>query len=259
MSNSNNHANHRRGKGRDRALLLLLAVISLLAGVTFTRGDDRVRADLLFQVSPPTETPDPNSPLPSPTFTVTPFPSDTPTESLPAPDATATPPLPADTPPPPVDATPVAPTAAPPPLETATATAPAPLLVVPLATPAAPVTATVAGETPPPTPTVRALVILPAEPTASTPERRIDPALFIDNLVIAFGYVWICLGALALVIAALGAVLLLRRPQRPASAAAPSAPSRPAPSAAPPPPPPPPAPGRVAARHRRRSTDEFDQ
>ena len=95
MSNSNNQPYHRRGIGRDRALLGLLAVIALLAGMTFARGDDRARADLLYQVSPPTQTPDPNSPVPTPTFTPTPFPTDTPTQ----PFATETlPPLTTDTP-----------------------------------------------------------------------------------------------------------------------------------------------------------------
>ncbi|MCA9871551.1 MAG: hypothetical protein KC487_14380, partial [Anaerolineae bacterium] len=84
MSNSKPQPTHRHRTGRDRALLGLLAVIALLAGITFARNDDRVRADLLYQVSPATDTPDPNSPVSTPTFTPTSLPTNTPTEPLPS-------------------------------------------------------------------------------------------------------------------------------------------------------------------------------
>ena len=257
MSNSNNQPTHRRGFGRDRALLGLLAVIALLAGMTFARGDDRVRADLLFQVSPPTNTPDPNSPIPTPTFTPTPFPTDTPTEPLPT--DTPLPPL-TDTPLPALTDTPL-PALTDTPLPTSTLPDLQP--IQPIATPETPTPTATATATSSPTPwptsTLRAVVIVPAEPSEPAPEPRIDPALFIDNLVIAFGYVWFCLGGLFVVIVALGALLLWRRPRN--SLAVPVAGDQPAPPPNQPPvqpPPPPPPPQRVAARHRRRSQDDID-
>ena len=263
MSKSNNQLHHRRGNGRDRALLGLLAVIALLAGMTFARGDDRVRADLLYQVSPPTETPDPNSPIPTPTFTPTPFPTDTPTEPSPTDmpvQALTDTPLPAltDTPLPALTDTPL-PVLTDTPLPTSTAADLQP--IQPIATPETPtptVTATeTASPTPWPTSTLRAVVVLPAKPAEPATGPRIDPALFIDNLVIAFGYVWICLGGLLLVIVALGAYLLQRRPRNLQATPVTPPPAQPA-GQTPVQPPPPPPPQRVAARHRRRSQDDID-
>jgi hypothetical protein len=102
----------------------------------------------------------------------------------------------------------------------------------------------------------------PAQDTApveeETAQRRLDPALFIDNLVIAFGYVWMCFGALALVGAALGGVWLWRRRSRPSAQPVPD-PGQPAPQ--PPKAAPvqsPPAPPRVAARRRSSPPPDLD-
>jgi hypothetical protein len=102
----------------------------------------------------------------------------------------------------------------------------------------------------------------PAEETApiedATGRRRLDPALFIDNLVIAFGYVWMCFGALAIAGAALGGVWLWRRRSRPPAQPVPD-PGQPA--AQPPakaPAPPPPASTRVAARRGSPPPEDLD-
>lgn len=235
-------------------MLGLLAVIALLAGMTFARGDDRVRADLLYQVSPPTFTPDPNSPVPTPTFTPTPFPTDTPTEPFPTDTLPA---LATDTPLPALTDTPL-PALTDTPLPTATLADLQP--IQPLATPDTPTPT--ASPTPWPTSTLRAVVVLPAEPSQPASQPRIDPALFIDNLVIAFGYVWFCLGGLFVVIVALGALLLWRRPRNqlavPVAGGQSAPPNQPAGQPPVQPPPPPPPPQRVAARHRRRSQDDID-
>jgi hypothetical protein len=89
----------------------------------------------------------------------------------------------------------------------------------------------------------------PAEDQAVA--RRLDAALFIDNLVIAFGYVWMCFGGLAILGAALAGVLLWRRRTRPPEQAVPA-------PGAPLAPPPPPAPTRVSARHRPTPRDDLD-
>lgn len=86
-------------------------------------------------------------------------------------------------------------------------------------------------------------------------QRRLDPALFIDNLVIAFGYVWMCFGLLAIAGAALGGVFLWRRRNRRPEQPVPDPGQEPAARTAqppappsPPPTPPSPPPTRVAAR-----------
>ena len=230
-----------------------------------------------------TATPDPNSPLPTPTWTPTLFilPTDTPPVVLP----TDTPPaiLPTDTPPvvlptdtpapgvPPLD-TPLPP----PPALVPTATPPimlpppvAPLAVTPLPT------ATITG-------TLDILVVTPTPPGAGGPtaarpgKRTLDRALFVDNLVIAFGYVWRCLGWLLLLAVVIATFLWWRRRNQPPEQRIPPA----GPALPPPrpavrtnePPSPPAAPTvaenraaqtdsvpRVAARHQLRPADEeFD-
>jgi hypothetical protein len=97
----------------------------------------------------------------------------------------------------------------------------------------------------------------------ATDQRRLDPALFIDNLVIAFGYVWMCFGGLAMVAAALGGVWLWRRRQRPPAQPVPdpgqATPQPPTAASAPPPPPaPPPTSTRVAARRQPPPPQDLD-
>ncbi len=94
-------------------------------------------------------------------------------------------------------------------------------------------------------------------------QRRLDRALFIDNLVIALGYVWMCFGVLAMIGAALGGVWLWQRRSRSPSQRVPD-PGQPDPQppaatyAQPPPPAPPPAPARVAARRSSPPPQDLD-
>lgn len=139
-------------------------------------------------------------------------------------------------------------------------------LVPPPPTPAVP---TVPPAAPPPTATpILGIVVVPppaqpAEPTEPVADRSLDLALFIDNLVIAFGYVWIACGLLLLPLAVIGGFLLARRPRPPYTPVQiPQQPRPPGPQAGAASPPPPPAPPpaarpaasggsqRVAARHR---------
>lgn len=106
----------------------------------------------------------------------------------------------------------------------------------------------------------------PADEQAAS--RRLDPALFIDNLVIAFGYVWMCLGLLAIAGAALGGVFLWRRRKRPPAQPVPDPGPQPAapPTTRPAKPPvqqptttpPPPPPTRVAARRSSPPPQDLD-
>ena len=135
------------------------------------------------------------------------------------------------------------------------------------------ITSTIGVEVPPVEP-------VPAPSAPSESERAFDLALFIDNFVIALGYIWICCGILFLVAAVIGGVWFLRRPAR--SRTAPSNPAAPPyqPPAGPPPvtpqswsapapstpqpadPAQPAAPGpdkpRAAARHWQAPPDDFD-
>lgn len=120
---------------------------------------------------------------------------------------------------------------------------------------------------PPPTPTpILGIVVVrpPAEePAPPVADRSLDLALFIDNLVVAFGYVWIACGLLLLPLAVIGGFWLARRPRPPYTPVQiPQQPTPPGPQAGAASPPPPPAPPpaakpaasggsqRVAARHR---------
>jgi hypothetical protein len=90
-------------------------------------------------------------------------------------------------------------------------------------------------------------------------EPSLDLALFIDNLVVAFGYVWIACGLFLLPLAVIGGLFLARRPRPPYTPVhipQPPRPAGPQAGATQPPPPPPVKPAasggsqRVAARHR---------
>lgn len=207
---------------RDHALLAVLAIVAALVTLSITAVDTQAWT-LLFQQSPNTPTPDPNSPVVTPTFTPVPPPTvavDTPT-SPPSPTMpvdivpTVPPPFPTETftpfPTPEVP-TPVISTPTPPangvipPTPTAVAVPPPgePLAPPVLATLQA-LTGTLGAEAPPGTSL--------AESPADT-GRAFDLALFIDNFVIALGYIWICCGVLFLIAAAIGGVLFLRRPAR---------------------------------------------
>jgi hypothetical protein len=258
-------------------LLVALLLLALAAGLLWTPRGQVALADLLLQATT-TNTPDPNSPLATPTPTWTPFPTDTPTTVVTPSDTPAAPPT--DTPVVfPTDTPVVFPTDTPFVLPTDTP------FVLPTNTPLAPIDApmppTLAPEPilPPPAPpptsdqpiTVPLDVILvippPAEEAApvdeETDQRRLDPALFIDNLVIAFGYVWMCFGGLAIIGAALGGFWLWRRRSRPPAQAVPD-PGQPAAQppmtmpVQPPPSAPPPAPTRVAARRRSSPPHDLD-
>lgn len=280
--------------GRWAALAVLLGVAVLL-GMRLVNQDGPALATLIFQTNP-------NSPQPTPTFTDTPPPTNTPLfTATPAPTntpvATAGPgtptlppatdtPLPTDTPADQEQAAPT-PTWTPPP--------PATDLQPPFQSPISPPTPTpVLGVAPPPvppplvppSPTIEAgapltssseivLLVRPLDGPSAAAEagtaRRLDAALFIDNLVIAAGYVWACFGVLALVAALVGGTLLLRRNQRsrqnpPPSVqpppATPPSPAQPAPRAAPRPDrrgPTPPPPARFAARHNTADFDDLDR
>jgi hypothetical protein len=278
--------------------LLLLATAASLALVG---RREVVLADLLFQ-SPSTNTPDPNSPQATPTATATSLATNTPTPTAtttPSASPSATPSatptavlLPTDTPFVPATATPVAlPTDAPLVLPTDTP------FLLPTDTPFAPVIEPVFGsplDTPTPIAAGAAPPILPpaalapslslsqpmtapletlitgamaaqekAPVEAQPARRRLDPALFIDNLVIAFGYVWMCFGLLALAGAALGGVFLWRRRRQPPAQPVPD-PGQPAavrpaaPPAQQPPEQQPPAPTRVAARRSSPPPQDLD-
>jgi hypothetical protein len=266
-------------------LPLALLLLALAAGLLWTPRARVALADLLFQGTA-TNTPDPNSPQATPTFTWTPFPTATPTEIVTPSDTpvvlpTDTPSaLPSDTPTAlPTDTPFVFPTDTPFVFPTDTPFVfPTDMPLAPIGTPTPPVLAPeplLPPPAPPPTSdqpiTVPLDVILvippPAEEGApveeATDQRRLDPALFIDNLVIAFGYVWMCFGALAMVGAAVGGVWLWRRRSRPPAQPVPDpgqATAQPptAASAPPLPPAPPPAPTRVAARRRSSPPPDLD-
>lgn len=264
---------NRSPRRNDPILLAALLLLSIAVGLALLPRGQVALADLLFQ-SPPTNTPDPNSPLPTPTPTWTPFPTDTPTPvetptDTPTPQPNDTPtPFPTDTPFVfPTDTPFVFPTDTPfafptdTPFELPTDTPP-PLAPQPTFTPGAmlapPAPPVEPAQTEPLTLTLEIIDVLPlaaageraAEPAAEP--RRLDAALFIDNLVIAFGYVWMCFGALTLMAAALGGFWLWRRRAQPPAQRVPD----PGPAPAPPlpagpenaPPPPAPPPTRVAAR-----------
>jgi hypothetical protein len=103
--------------------------------------------------------------------------------------------------------------------------------------------------------------VIPTEGKApaeeQTVQRRLDPALFIDNMVIAFGYVWMCFGLLAIVAAALGGVFLWRRRNRLPAQPVPDPGPPPAAQQSPPAPPPSP-PTRVAARRSSPPPQDLD-
>ncbi len=251
----------RQKPSAESIVLVALALIALAVGLALVPRGEVALADLLFQ-SPPTNTPDPNSPLSTPTPTWTPFPTDTPT---PLETPTDTPPLPpTDTPVPrPTDTPVVFPTDTPRfELPSDTPTAPA-LAPQPTATPdallAPPVPPTEPTLTGPLTMTLEIIDIVPLESAAgeraaepAVQPRRLDAALFIDNMVIAFGYVWMCFGVLAMMAAALGGFWLWRRRAQPPAQRVPDPGTAPAPppatgsGATPSVPPPPPA--RPAAR-----------
>ncbi len=219
----------------------------------------------------PTWTPTPTFTW-TPVFTDTPTPTGTPTETS-TPTATAVA-LPTDTPTAPPTDTPLAlPTETPVPAPTIplfdspiSPPTPTAVLVAPLVPPSSapqpsvapsqpitlPLEATVTGNT-------AAEDKAPATAEEPAAPRRLDPALFIDNLVIAFGYVWMCFGLLAVAGAALGGIFLWRRRAHPPAQAVPG-PDQPAapPSAPPPSAPPPPPPTRVAARHRSTPPTDLD-
>jgi hypothetical protein len=206
--------------GRDHAILALLVVLATLATLAIADSGTEASVGGLFQ-SPPTTTPDPNSPLPSPSATPSPSPTapivETPTPLAPTPVPVETPtpvPPPATPTPIPIPTMPseIVPTV-PPPFPTEPLPPPEPTAVP--EPPVAPVqptliltqalTATLGMEAP------------PAEQEQLPPadaERRFDLALFIDNFVVALGYIWICCGALVLAAAGVGAVVFLRRPSR---------------------------------------------
>jgi hypothetical protein len=275
----------RRQVHGKQMLPLALLLLALAAGLLWTPRARVALADLLFQGTA-TNTPDPNSPQATPTFTWTPFPTATPTEIVTPSDTpvvlpTDTPSaLPSDTPTAlPTDTPFVFPTDTPFVFPTDTPFVfPTDMPLAPIGTPTPPVLAPeplLPPPAPPPTSdqpiTVPLDVILvippPAEEGApveeATDQRRLDPALFIDNLVIAFGYVWMCFGALAMVGAAVGGVWLWRRRSRPPAQPVPDpgqATAQPptAASAPPLPPAPPPAPTRVAARRRSSPPPDLD-
>lgn len=185
-----------------------------------------------IQAAPANQQDNPDSPIATPTWTPTLFPSDTP----PA-EATATPvvlstdtpiPLPTDTPFLPATATPVAPPAAGetpvlPPVggELAPSATAQPILPPPPFGPTA--TPTIVGAEP------LSPTLLLAPGASLSLRERIDPVLFIDNLVVATGYVWLCFATLAILTAAVGAILWVtrRRNRAAAIAALPSAPNAP--------------------------------
>lgn len=270
----------RRQVHAEQMLLVALLLLAIATGLTLVPHGQVALADLLFQ-SPATNTPDPNSPLPTPTPTWTPFPTDTPAPLETPTDIPAAPPtdtpvvFPTDTPfVPPTDTPVVFPTDTPFVLPTETPLAP------PIVAPTPPVLAPEPILPPPASPltseqpiTVPLEVVLVIPPPAEEPapveeqavQRRLDPALFIDNLVIAFGYVWMCFGSLAMVAAGLGGVWLWRRRARPPAQRVPD-PGQPAtqpptttpvqaqsPAAAPAP-----SPTRVAARHRSSPPQDLD-
>jgi len=265
---------------REALLLAALLLIAVAAGLALVPRGGPALADRLFLSS--TNTPDPNTPVQTPTATGTPnaaatstptaTPSETPSDTPSATPTTLV--LPTDTPTPPPSDTPSLPPTAPPVLPSTDTPAPPlldPLLGSPLDTP----TPTPVLALPGPALEQSQPITLPlaidgaAEPRAAVQEeaaaRRLDPALFIDNLVIAFGYVWMCFGVLALVGAALGGLFLWRRRRQPPSQPAPTPgqpagqPAGQAPPAQPPPPPPPPPPHtRVAARHQPSPPTDLD-
>jgi hypothetical protein len=277
----------------EAIVLVALLLISLAVGLALVARGEVALAERLLQGTD-TNTPDPNSPQATPTLTWTPLPTDTPTDIVtpsdtptgtpsdtPAVLATDTPTaLPTDTPFAfPTDTPFVLPTDTPFVFPTDTP------FVFPTDTPLAPIDSptppVLAPEPilPPPAPPftpdqpitmpLDAILVIPppAEETAPIEDaagrRRLDPALFIDNLVIAFGYVWMCFGGLAMVAAALGGVWLWRRRSRPPAQPVPdpgqtTAQPPTAASAPPPPPAPPPAPTRVAARRRSSPPPDLD-
>jgi hypothetical protein len=120
------------------------------------------------------------------------------------------------------------------------------------------------------TPTPLVLLVEPVQPEGEQQPAAagLDLALLIDNMVVAFGYVWLCCGALIFLGALVGAVWLWRRGNRPSGDAGSA--SRPTPPPVPPqqpaaagpatsPEPPPARPPRVAARHDRQTLDDVDQ
>ncbi len=247
------NAKRRKVQGKLRLLVALL-LLGLAAGLLWAARAPVALADLLSQGAS-TNTPDPNSPLPTPTPTWTLVPTDTPTLVVTPSDTPVL--LPTDTPFIfPTDTPFVFPTDTPlaPPIDAPTPPMPTPEPILP--PPALPPTSSQPITVP-----LDAILVIPppGEETApaeeETDQRRLDLALFIDNLVIAFGYVWMCFGALALIGAALGGVWLWRRRSRPPAQPVPN-PERPAPqppTASPvqsPPTAPAPASTRVAARRR---------
>lgn len=256
---------------RDRVVLLLLAVIALAISLPLLPNQRPAAAGnagmlppyQLTDFPPPTATPTPESPqaTPSPTQPVTEVPeagsSAIPTQpagEISTPTPTWTPVLLPDQftptfPPQPVaTATAVGPAAtsqpALPPPATATALPGTGLVPPPPPTQVVPTVPAVAPS-PTPTPIVGIVIVRPptqdAQPVA---ERSFDLALFIDNLVVAFGYVWIACGLLLLPLAVIGGFLLARRPRQPYTPVhIPPAPQPPGTQtgAAPPPPQPPPA------------------
>ncbi|MFZ2489302.1 MAG: hypothetical protein WAZ19_14415 [Anaerolineae bacterium] len=270
-----------------RSSLLALLALALLVSLYFTGQASPALADLLFQ-SPSTPA-NPNSPLPTPTATLvatnTPLAQPTPTATDTAlPNATATPTaLPGNTIPPASTGTPL-------PQPTNTAPAPATATVPPPAPGVTP-NNTVAAPTdlPPlpadsgqpglaPTRTPQPILPPPAVPLAGTAtitatqsltgtnslisgtapsaprqslRERLDPVLFIDNLVVAFGYVWMCFATLIILALTLAAILFVgRRRARQNQAVPPLQPETAPPRPFPTPPSAPPASPRVAARRR---------
>lgn len=227
----------RRSYRQFLILALLLGCASLLS-LLLSASQQPALAEILFQ-SPPTALPNQNSPLPTPTATPSSPPPVAPTAPLP-PSPT---PLPTATPPPAPTATPVStrPLATARPTDTpaaATETTPASQFPTPTpaAAPPAAISPTPAGWLPPtptPMPTLEVLpyqlpllaptveiTITPtplatasqAQPAEPRPVGKLDPVLLIDNLVIAFGYVWLCCGALIVLgLIAAGVWLLSRR------------------------------------------------
>ncbi|MEI2690440.1 MAG: hypothetical protein V9H69_12335 [Anaerolineae bacterium] len=271
----------------EHALLLALLLVALLTGIAGTSASAAGGwADLLFQSA--TNTPDPNSPQQTPTPTTTPTPSETPTSTgTPTETPSETPTaqvLPTDTPaekptePPPAPPTD---TPLPPPSDTPAPSPTEPAFVSPVSTPAPPIEPPAVPQ--PALEPVQPITLSleaaipdadaakgPAAVEEEAPARRLDPALFIDNLVIAFGYVWMCFGMLGIAGAALGGLFLWRRRRQPPSqpAPAPGQPAGPPAGQRPPPQPPqppsppfppsPPPPTRVAARHRPSPPTDLD-
>lgn len=225
-------------------LLAALLLLAMAAGLALAPRGQVALADLRFQS--PVDTPGPSSPLATPTFTPLPLPTET-LPVAPATGVTPAPPLPSVEPPavaPGNTPTPTVWLAEPIPLPEPSPQFIEPIIVPPEGAPGQPAA-----------PEDRA----PVEAQATA--RRLDLALFIDNLVIALGYAWLCYGLLAIVGAVLGGALLLRRRSRPSRqpGSGPTPPS-PAPGERPtsPPPPaapdapagPPPSAPRVAARRQ---------